>query len=329
MVALGRVVVDHVEDDLDARGVEGLDHPLELLHLLAALARRGVAVVRRQEADRVVAPVVAQAALDEVRVLDELVHGQELDGGDAEREQVLDGGRMGEAGVRAPHVLRDVRVRLGEALDVDLVDDAVVERRPRRTVVRPVEVGADHDRPGHVRRAVRVVEGALRVREAVVEQRLVPAHVAVDRDRVRVEQELGRVAAQASGGVVGPVDAVAVALPRAHVRRVAVPDPRGHLGQRLAGLGAVLVEQAQLDELGRLGEDREVRADAVVGRAEREWGSWPEHSSGPVCKPASPAARWAGPARRPAVPQNGCPPTSASPCATSHCSASYSASSAL
>ena len=88
VVALGGVVVDHVEDDLDAGVVEVADHRLELLHLLAGLARRGVVVVRREVADRVVAPVVAQAALQQVGVVDELVHRQQLDGGDAELGEV-------------------------------------------------------------------------------------------------------------------------------------------------------------------------------------------------------------------------------------------------
>ena len=39
VVSLGRVVVDDVEDHLDARAVERLDHPLELPHLLAARPR--------------------------------------------------------------------------------------------------------------------------------------------------------------------------------------------------------------------------------------------------------------------------------------------------
>ena len=38
MVALGGVVVDDVEDHLDAGAVERLDHPLELVHLLAVRA---------------------------------------------------------------------------------------------------------------------------------------------------------------------------------------------------------------------------------------------------------------------------------------------------
>ena len=53
-------------------------------------ARRGILVVRREVADRVVAPVVAQPAIEQQRVLHELVDGQQLDGGDAELLQVLD-----------------------------------------------------------------------------------------------------------------------------------------------------------------------------------------------------------------------------------------------
>ena len=61
VVALGGVVVDHVEDHLDPRLVQGLDHPLELAHLLPADAGRRVVGERREEADRRVAPVVGQA----------------------------------------------------------------------------------------------------------------------------------------------------------------------------------------------------------------------------------------------------------------------------
>ena len=84
MVAFGGVVVDDVEDHLDAGLVQRLDHLLEVLHLLALAVAVRVLVVRREEADRVVAPVVAQPALDEVGVVDELVHRQQLERGDAE-----------------------------------------------------------------------------------------------------------------------------------------------------------------------------------------------------------------------------------------------------
>jgi hypothetical protein len=83
VVALGRVVVDDVEDHLDAGRVQRLHHRLELLGHAERVARR-VQVVRREERDRVVAPVVAQPLGVEVVVVDELVHRHQLDRGDAE-----------------------------------------------------------------------------------------------------------------------------------------------------------------------------------------------------------------------------------------------------
>ena len=58
MVAFGRMVVDDVENDFDARFVQTFDHLLEFLHLLAGLPACGVLVVRRQIADRIVAPII-------------------------------------------------------------------------------------------------------------------------------------------------------------------------------------------------------------------------------------------------------------------------------
>ena len=102
--AFGGVVVDHVEDDLDACAVQRRDHLLELAHLAAALAAQGrgrVGGVRGEVADRVVAPVVAQAALQQVRLGGEVVDGEELDGGDAQVYQVVDHGGMGEGCIGA------------------------------------------------------------------------------------------------------------------------------------------------------------------------------------------------------------------------------------
>src|SRR6185437_13818496 len=84
-----------------------------------------------------------------------------------------------------------------------------------------------------------------------------------------------RVEAVALLGRVATVDAVAVAMAGAHARQVAVPVVGRALDHVDALLGPVLVEQAQLDVLGVLGEEREVRALAVPRRAERERRSGP------------------------------------------------------
>ena len=268
VVALGGVVVDDVEDDLDVRLVQRLDQRLELLHLLTGRVGERVAVVRGEEADRVVAPVVREVLLDEGRVVDELVHGHQLDRGDAERRQVLDDGRVGHAHVGAAELLGDVRVLHGQALDVGLVDDALVVLVIGRTVEAPVEVGVDDNRRHRVPERVLVVE-AVGVTEVVGEEGLAAVDLPVDRLGVGVEQELDGVAAVAGGGVVRTVHAVAVALAGLHVREVDVPDVGVDLGQLDARLGVVVLEQAQLDAIGGLREQREVRAGAVELGAER------------------------------------------------------------
>ena len=177
---------------------------LKLLHLLRrAVAPLGVVVVGGEEADRVVAPVVAQAPLDEVGVVDELVHRQQLDGGDAEVLEVLDERRVGHAGVGAAQLLGDVGVADRRPLDVHLVDDGVVPRGAQRPVAVPVEERVDDDAAGDEGRRV-VVVALVGVGPAVAEHGLVPVDLALDGLGVGVEQELGRVAAVPGAGSHGP-----------------------------------------------------------------------------------------------------------------------------
>ena len=101
VVALCRVVVDDVEDDLDVSRVQGLDHRLELRDLCARVLCSRVCVVRGEVADRVVAPVVRQSLGLQRRIVRELLDRHELDRGDAELRQVLDDRRVRHTGVGA------------------------------------------------------------------------------------------------------------------------------------------------------------------------------------------------------------------------------------
>ena len=112
--------------------VERLHHPLELAHLLAARAGRRVGRVRREEADRGVAPVVREPALVQEVLVGDVVDRQQLDRRHAERRQVLDRRVGGEPGVRAAQVLGDAGVALREALHVQLVDDRCRATASRR-----------------------------------------------------------------------------------------------------------------------------------------------------------------------------------------------------
>ena len=287
VVAFGGVVVDHVEDDLDARFVQCLHHRLELADLFAALAGRGVPVVRGQEADRVVAPVVGQATGDQELLRDELVHRHELHRGDPEALQVRDHRRVGQPGVGAALCRRDLRMAQGQPAHMRLVDDRLVVRGLRGPVVAPVEERVDDHVLRHVQRAVGRV-ALPGVGKLVVEQGLVPADVALDRLAIRVEQQLGTVAAQPALRIMGSVHAVAIPLPRGDTGQVAVPYEAVDLGQLDPGLAeraasvAGLVEQAELYTFGDLGEKGEVRAPSVPCRTKRVWRSRPDTHSPPL-----------------------------------------------
>ena len=146
----------------------------------------------------------------------------QLDGGDAEAGQVVDGRRVGEAGVGAAQRLGDVGVAGGEPLDVHLVDRPSRARRAGGRSLPQSKYGLCDDALRHVRRAVVVVARVL-VADVVAEARLVPVDRPLDRLGVGVEEQLGRVAAQPLGRVPGPVDPVAVALAGADAGQVGVP----------------------------------------------------------------------------------------------------------
>jgi hypothetical protein len=98
VVAFGGVVVDHVDDDLDPGEMQRPHHRLELVDRVVG---GGVLVVRCEESDAVVTPVVAASGLEEVLVLDELVDGEQFHRGDAEGHEMFEHGVVGQAGVGA------------------------------------------------------------------------------------------------------------------------------------------------------------------------------------------------------------------------------------
>ncbi len=258
VVAFGGVVVDDVEDDLDPRSVQRLDERLELVDLAAGVPGGRVLVVRCEESESVVAPVVAQSFVFEMGVLGELVHGHEFDSGDAERGQAFDRCRMREAGVRSAELLGNPGMLHREALDVGLVDDRLRQPGAGRVVVAPVEtvrVGdhSEHHVAGAIRRVL-----YFRVVQLVREHRLRPVVRAADRGRVRVEQHLRRVEAQTRSRIPGAVDTEPVPCARRHAVHEPVEDMPRAAQQRRSRLRAVVGEDADFDSVGALAVDGDI-----------------------------------------------------------------------
>ena len=142
LVALRGVVEHDVEDDLDARPVQRLDHVAELVHRAERIPARAVRLVRREERDRRVAPVVDLARRAVLGV--ELEHRQQLHRGDPELLEI--GDLLDQAGEGAAGLLADAGAGVaGEAAHVHLVDDGLRGRPAQRRVAFPVVGGRiDH-----------------------------------------------------------------------------------------------------------------------------------------------------------------------------------------
>ena len=182
-----------------------------------------------------------------------------------------DGSRMRHSGVGAAQLLGDVGVQLGEALDVNLVEDRVCHRPARGAVIAPVEIRRHQHRARYVRRRVAVVR-SIRVIGRMTVDRRVPVHIARDRAGIGVEQQLRGIAADARRRIPRAVDPKAVALARCNVRKIALPHKPIALIEAPPRLRTRVVEQAQLDSVRHAAEQGEGRAAAVVVRAQRRGG---------------------------------------------------------
>jgi hypothetical protein len=113
-----------------------------------------------KERERVVAPVVGQAAPGQSGLVEMLINRQQLDRGDANPAEMIDRRRRCETGVGAAEIRRDLVVERGEALDVQFVDHGVAPRCAQRLVLARRQRLGDRRQRG-VRRAVRLVGGAV------------------------------------------------------------------------------------------------------------------------------------------------------------------------
>ena len=197
------------------------------------------------------------------------MHGHELDRRDAELVQVRDDRRMRQAQVGAALLLRDDRMLLGQAADVRLVDNGLVVGSARRPVQVPVEERARHDRTRHVRRGVGLTTSIPRERPIVAVQSVISDNCTLNGLGVRIKEQLGRVTQIALDWIPRAIDAVPVPLARADPWQVPVPDESVHLVQVDPGLGAVVVEQAELDPLRYLREQPEVGPGPVIRGTQR------------------------------------------------------------
>ena len=78
------MVVDHVEQHLDAGGMQSADHRLEFFHRFVGGFRRRIVLIGGEEGQRVVSPIVAKFLIDQMAIVAALINRQQFDRGDAQ-----------------------------------------------------------------------------------------------------------------------------------------------------------------------------------------------------------------------------------------------------
>ena len=236
MVTFAGVVVNDVQDHFNSRAMQGVNHLPKVPHRLAIFAARCVPYLGGKVAQRIVTPVVAQAFLHEVTVVEEVVGGHQLHRRDTERLQVIDGRFSSQPQISSSQRLGDFRMKLGKTAHVELVDDRLVPRRARQTIVTPGKRRIDDHGQGSEGRVAPIVEREILrgITNAIAKHGVGPRQVAADGLRIRIQNDFVGVKAMAFVGRVRPVDTIAVELPRRNIGQVAVPDLVGVFGKRNA-----------------------------------------------------------------------------------------------
>ncbi len=125
--AFGGVVVNDVEDHLDAGAVQRLDHVAEFIERRGRVAMHRVTRMRRKKAERLITPVVDEPGGR--RAIVEREDREQLDCGNAEILQISD--LVDHAGERTAPRGGHAGTRIArESADVQFVDDGTSEWQP-------------------------------------------------------------------------------------------------------------------------------------------------------------------------------------------------------
>ena len=220
------MVVDHVEDHLDARRVKFLHHRAKACDTLRAeIARFG-----REKPDGVVAPVIAQTARNQKSVVEKAVNRQQFNRGDAQLLQMLYHGIRGEPLIAAAQSRRHAGMFAGQAFDMRLINQAVSKVAVDRAIGRGEKRRVRHHRFRDIGRTVNRAERQVLARgvRIIAQKRLVVDEHTAHLAGVRVQQQFVGVEAVALFGRIGTVRAKSIRRTRCYTRRIAMPDrPRG------------------------------------------------------------------------------------------------------
>ena len=232
--------------------------------------RRAVIAGRwRKETERVIAPEVFQAAIEQVLIVREPVNRQQLDRGNAEAFDVLHRRFMPHPLKRTAQFRRNSRVKLGKTFDVALIDHGMRPRDIGSAGVLPVNgIGVDDLTFGRKRRAVSRIKAEIQliVSQLIAEVGIVPLNVTHQFTGIGVNKQLIGIEAVTVLRIVRAIHTVTIQRPRFQIRHIAVPDLMGIFRQFQAGYFCFSrrIKQTQLYPLRVGGKQSEVHPFPVI-----------------------------------------------------------------
>ena len=250
LIAFAGVIEDHIEQHLDA----GCMQPLDRVDHGCNALRAGQRCLHCKEGDRVVAPVVAQAALNQMQFIDPGGDRQQLHCGDTQALQMGDRSRVCQGFDRAAARLRDARVQLAEAAHMHLVQDRLAPGATRlgQPVTQCVNRRA-HTGLGHIGGAVSRIERVAAVGMAgfVAQDGIVPLQRADQFAGIGIDQQLVRIEAMAQARLIGAMRAITIDRPCNCTRQAAMKDVAAASRQLVSGEFplAIGIKQAHFDAL--------------------------------------------------------------------------------
>ena len=212
-----------VQHDIQQHADTGI---LQRLHGLAYLGEpaRRQSRIGRHESHGVIAPAIGEPQRRQMTLVDPGGDRHQFDSVDADPPEMLDHQGMGQRRNRPAQRLRQIRMALTEGLDRNLVNEPRLPwRRPRRLRHR-----RGHDRLRHQRRGIpRRIPRRRQIR--------MPGEGPVERRRVGIDQQLGRIEAMAPGRIERAIGAQPIAHARSEAGYEAVMHIAGSPRQRQAG----------------------------------------------------------------------------------------------
>ena len=277
-IAFGRVVVDHVEHHFQPMLMQRLHHLAEFLqHRARIIAVRSLCQpgIGAEKPQGVVAPVIVQTTLSQVRLVDAILDRQQRQRGHPQRFEMFNRRRRSQPCIGAAQTGCDTGMLHRKALHMDFVQHHIGRSMARRVQARAQrrQQGFGHPRLQGLHRVVAAVERAWPVRVALLVAMVfgLPAETAENLTRIGVEQQFMRVETVALHRLIRSMGAQAVDQPRAQARQETVEDAVMRAMQRVATqlTCARSIENAQLDDLSMFGKYGEIDTPIARHRTQR------------------------------------------------------------